>query len=71
MMLTAFAVVREREIGTLEQVMVTPIRRWEFILGKTIPFFLVGCVDATLIALVGTFWFGCPFGETWVYWRQG
>ena len=61
MMLTAFAVVREREIGTLEQIMVTPIRRWEFILGKTIPFFLVGCVDATLIALVGTFWFGVPF----------
>ena len=61
MMLTAFAVVREREIGTLEQIMVTPIRRWEFILGKTVPFFLVGCVDATLIALVGTFWFGVPF----------
>jgi ABC-2 type transport system permease protein len=61
MMLTAFGVVREREIGTLEQIMVTPIRRWEFILGKTIPFFLVGCVDATLIALVGTFWFGVPF----------
>jgi len=61
MMLTAFAVVREREIGTLEQVMVTPIRRWEFILGKTIPFFLIGCCDATLIALVGTLWFGVPF----------
>jgi ABC-2 type transport system permease protein len=61
MMLTAFAVVREREIGTLEQIMVTPIRRWEFILGKTIPFFMVGCVDATLIALVGTFWFRVPF----------
>jgi ABC-2 type transport system permease protein len=61
MMLTAFAVVREREIGTLEQIMVTPIRRWEFILGKTIPFFLVGCVDAALIALVGTLWFGVPF----------
>jgi ABC-2 type transport system permease protein len=61
MMLTAFAVVREREIGTLEQIMVTPIRRWEFILGKTVPFFLVGCVDATLIALVGTLWFGVPF----------
>ena len=59
--LTAFAVVREREIGTLEQIMVTPIRRWEFILGKTIPFFLVGCFDAALIALVGTFWFGVPF----------
>jgi ABC-2 type transport system permease protein len=61
MMLTAFAVVREREIGTLEQIMVTPIRRWEFILGKTLPFFLIGCFDATMISLVGTLWFGVPF----------
>jgi ABC-2 type transport system permease protein len=61
MMLTAFAVVREREIGTLEQVMVTPIRRWEFILGKTIPFFLIGCFDAAIISLLGTLWFGVPF----------
>jgi len=60
MMLTAFAVVREREIGTLEQVMVTPIRRWEFILGKTLPFFLIGCFDATMISLFGTLWFGVP-----------
>lgn len=60
MNLTAFAVVREREIGTLEQVMVTPIRRWEFILGKTVPFFLIGCFDATMLALVGTLWFGVP-----------
>jgi ABC-2 type transport system permease protein len=61
MMLTAYAVVREREIGTLEQIMVTPVRRWEFILGKTIPFFLIGCVDTTMISLIGTFWFGVPF----------
>ena len=59
--LTAFAVVREREIGTLEQIMVTPIRRWEFILGKTLPFFLIGLFDAGLISMVGTFWFGVPF----------
>lgn len=59
--LTAFAVVREREIGTLEQMMVTPIRPAEFILGKTLPFFLVGVFDVTLIALVGTFWFDVPF----------
>lgn len=61
MMLTAYAVVREREIGTLEQIMVTPIRRWEFILGKTVPFFLIGLFDALIISLVGTFWFGVPF----------
>jgi ABC-2 type transport system permease protein len=59
--LTAFAVVREREIGTLEQIMVTPIRRSEFILGKTLPFFLIGLFDVSLIATVGTFWFEVPF----------
>jgi ABC-2 type transport system permease protein len=59
--LTAFAVVREREIGTLEQIMVTPIRPAEFILGKTLPFFLIGLFDVSLIATVGTFWFQVPF----------
>jgi ABC-2 type transport system permease protein len=58
--LTAFAVVREREIGTLEQIMVTPIGQAEFILGKTIPFFLIGLLDAALITAVGTFWFRVP-----------
>jgi ABC-2 type transport system permease protein len=59
--LTAFAVVREREIGTLEQIMVTPIRPAEFILGKTLPFFLIGLLDVSLIATVGTLWFQVPF----------
>jgi ABC-2 type transport system permease protein len=59
--LTSFAVVREREIGTLEQIMVTPIRPVEFILGKTLPFFLIGLFDALLIGVVGTFWFQIPF----------
>jgi drug efflux transport system permease protein len=59
--LTAFAVVREREIGTLEQIMVTPIRPVEFILGKTVPFFLIGLFDVALIATLGTVWFQVPF----------
>jgi ABC-2 type transport system permease protein len=59
--LTAFAVVREREIGTLEQMMVTPIRPVEFILGKTLPFFLIGLFDVSLIAIVGSLWFQVPF----------
>ena len=59
--LSAFAVVREREIGTLEQIMVTPIGRLEFILGKTVPFFLIGLLDTLFISLVGTLWFGVPF----------
>ncbi len=59
--ITAFAIVREREIGTLEQIMVTPIRPFELILGKTIPFFLVGLADVVLVAVVGTLWFQVPF----------
>ena len=41
--------------------MVTPIRPWEFILGKTLPFFLIGLLDVGLIATVGTLWFQVPF----------
>lgn len=59
--LTAFGVVREREIGTLEQIMVTPIRPVEFILSKTLPFFLIGFFDICLIAIIGTLWFQVPF----------
>ena len=59
--LTASAVVREREIGTLEQIMVSPIRPYEFILGKTIPFFLIGFAETVLVALFGVLWFQVPF----------
>ena len=58
--LTSFAIVREREVGTLEQLMVTPIRPLELIIGKTIPFFIVGLILVGLITLVGTFWFQVP-----------
>jgi ABC-2 type transport system permease protein len=59
--LTAFAVVREREVGTLEQIMVSPIRPAEFILGKTVPFFVVGLGLAGLVTIVGIVWFQIPF----------
>jgi ABC-2 type transport system permease protein len=59
--LTAFAVVREREVGTLEQIMVSPIRPIEFILGKTVPFFVIGLGDVTLVTALGVVWFGIPF----------
>ena len=58
--LTAMAVVREREIGTLEQIMVTPIRSWELVVGKTLPFALLGLLDVIMIALIGVFWFEVP-----------
>lgn len=59
--LTAFAVVREREVGTLEQIMVSPIRPYEFILGKTVPFFLIGLGDVALVTVFGVLWFHIPF----------
>ena len=59
--LTSQAIVREREIGTLEQIMVTPIRSWELMVGKTLPFALMGLLDMIGIALVGVFWFEVPF----------
>jgi len=66
--LTAFAVVREREVGTLEQIMVSPIRPAEFILGKTVPFFVVGLGIAGLITIAGIVWFRIPFvGNPFVF----
>lgn len=59
--LTALAVVREREVGTLEQIMVSPIRPFEFILGKTVPFFLIGLFNVALVTAFGVLWFHVPF----------
>jgi ABC-2 type transport system permease protein len=59
--LTAFAIVREREVGTLEQIMVSPIRPFEFILGKTLPFFLIGMADVAIVTTFGALWFRIPF----------
>lgn len=59
--LTASAIVREREIGTLEQLMVTPIRPAEFIFGKTVPFFVVGMAEVALVTVFGALWFRIPF----------
>ena len=58
--LSSMAIVREREIGTMEQIMVTPIGRLEFILGKTIPFALIGFLDVALITVIAVFWFQVP-----------
>jgi ABC-2 type transport system permease protein len=61
MTLTAFAVVREREIGTLEQLMVTPISPTEMIIGKTLPFMLVGLANVVVVGVLGSLWFEVPF----------
>jgi len=60
LMLTSMAIVREKEVGTIEQIMVTPIRPVEFILGKCAPFVVIGFADVALVTLVGVFWFDIP-----------
>ncbi len=67
MLLSSLAIVREKEIGTIEQVIVTPIRKGEFILGKTLPFVLIGYIDVALISLAGTLVFHVPVrGSIWL-----
>ena len=61
LLLTSLAVVREREIGTLEQLMVSPLRPVELIVGKTLPSVFVGFVDLTLVTAVSLLWFHIPF----------
>lgn len=58
--LTATAVVRERERGTIEQLIVTPIRPWELIIGKLTPYTILGFVDTLEVLAVGHWWFGVP-----------
>jgi len=60
-MLTSMAIVREKEIGTMEQLMVTPIRPIELMIGKTLPFAAVGLVDMVLTTSVAILVFGIPF----------
>lgn len=59
-MLTATAVVRERERGTIEQLIVTPIRSWELIVGKLLPYVALAFVDVFEILIIGHFWFQVP-----------
>jgi ABC-2 type transport system permease protein len=66
-MLTAMAIVREKEIGTLEQLMVTPIRPMELILGKTLPFAMVGLVNMTMVTVAALLVFRVPFRGSFLF----
>lgn len=61
LVLTALNIVRERELGTLEQLMVTPIDGTELILGKTIPVAIIAFIDLILITVISLLWFHIPF----------
>jgi ABC-2 type transport system permease protein len=58
--LSSMAIVREREVGTLEQLNVTPIARWELITGKLLPYGLIGVIDVLLVVAVAVAWFEVP-----------
>lgn len=60
LLLTSMAITKEREMGTLESLIVSPIRSWELIIGKTTPFVVIGLVDIVLIVLAGKIVFGLP-----------
>jgi ABC-2 type transport system permease protein len=60
-MLTSLAIVREKEVGTMEQLMVTPIRPIEMIIGKTLPFGVVGMLDLILTMILALVVFHIPF----------
>ncbi len=60
MVLTSIAIVKEREIGTIEQVMVTPITRTEFIIGKTLPYMIICYVLMTIMFILARVVFGIP-----------
>jgi ABC-2 type transport system permease protein len=58
--LTATAVVRERERGTIEQLIVTPVRPWELVIGKLVPYVILAFIDTLEVLAIGHWWFGMP-----------
>lgn len=66
--LTAAAVVREREVGTIEQILVTPIRPVELMLGKVVPYLAIAFINMLTVLAIGVFWFRVPFqGSFWLF----
>jgi len=60
MTLTSLGIVKEKEIGTLEQLMVTPIQSYQLIIGKLVPFVIIGFFDVTIVLAIARFWFKVP-----------
>jgi len=69
LLLTAFAIVREREMGTIEQILVTPIRPWELTMAKILPYVLLTIFNMGTTLLAGLWWFDVPFrGDVVLFW---
>lgn len=75
LLLTSIAIIREKETGTMEQIIVTPIKSYEFILGKTIPYIIISLLQMMIVVVFAVFWFIIPlkgsllllFGTTVLY----
>jgi ABC-2 type transport system permease protein len=66
-MLTSMAVVKEKESGTIEQIIVTPLRPVEYIIGKTMPFAIIAFFDLCIIPLMAIIWFNVPFNGNFIF----
>jgi ABC-2 type transport system permease protein len=65
--LTATTIVRERERGTMEQLIVTPIRPWELVVGKLLPYVILALTNTVEVLVIGSWWFDVPVrGEIWL-----
>lgn len=65
--LTATSIVRERERGTIEQLIVTPIRSWELVVGKILPYVILAFLNSLEVLALGHWWFGVPVrGDLWI-----
>ena len=67
MVITALSVAREKEQGTFDQLLVTPIRPWEILAGKSAPGLIIGLAEGTAILFLAMAWFGVPFRGSYLY----
>jgi len=66
-MLTSMSVVKERESGTMEQIIVSPMKSSEFVAGKTLPFALIGIAEISIMTLIAIAWFKVPFNGSFIF----
>ena len=67
LLFTSIAIIREKEAGTMEQLIVTPLKPGELIIGKTIPYIIISLAQMVVVMLLAVFWFGIPImGNVWL-----
>ena len=69
LLISALSLARERELGTFEQLLVTPLRPFEILIGKALPGIIVGLIDANIVLAAALLWFRLPFRATCCCWK--